>query len=290
MQKWMLLGATGQLGSEWKHFITENNIPVDLQSYNSTELDITDNEKIEQLIAQEQPTVIVNCAAYTHVDLAEKDYQKAMDTNFKAVEYLALACKKYDVRLIHYSTDFVFNGSKEERNKYSEGFKETHVTESINWYGKSKLRGEKAIQKSGCEHLIIRLSWLCGAYGHNFVTTMIQLGKERDTVEVVDDQWGSPTYTAHVVENTWVLIQNNKEGVYHLTSNGVINWATFAKEIFQKCGLEVEVVSIPSAQFETEAKRPTFSKLNTQKIEQIEGIHIVDWKQGLAELLNQLGR
>lgn len=284
--KLLITGAGGQLGKEWVDFCIEHGVNFD--SFSSNELDITDEDKVAKAISDSAPDVLINCAAYTKVDEAEGNEKTALTINSESVKKLANICNRNNVKLVHYSTDYVFAGNKSDKENSPEGYKEEDSTDPVNAYGYSKLKGEEAIKDSGSEFLLLRVSWLCGKYGHNFVKTMLRLGAERDELKVVNDQFGSPTFSDQVVEQTFELLQQNKTGTYHLSSDGMTTWYHFSKEIFKQKGINVNVNPVSSADFPTKAKRPFFSKLSTQKISNVDGVLILDWKVGLQRLLKQL--
>ncbi len=287
--KIILLGASGQLGREWQYYFSKHpNDSLVLLPYTSLQLDITHFEELSNEIIELQPDIIINCAAYTNVDKAEKEEKKARAVNSEAVAHIAGECEENGIKLVHYSTDYVFPGNEEDRERFPAGYPEDHPADPINKYGQTKWEGEEAIRESGCSHLIIRTTWLCGRYGNNFVKTMLKYGREREELQVVDDQWGSPGFADDVVENNFKLIEEEAEGTYHLTSKGLTNWADFAKTIFDYAGLEVSVKSIPSEEYPTEAERPKFSKLDTTKVEQVNGVTITSWQTGLKRLLSQI--
>lgn len=287
--KIVLLGASGQLGREWQHFFAQG--PYDSSMvfpYTSRQLDLTHYEEVAKEVSTRQPDVVINCAAYTGVDRAEKEKDKSRAINAEAVANLARVCQENRVKLIHYSTDYVFPGRKEDRERYPEGYPEGHSTDPINWYGQTKWEGEEAIRNSGCLHLIIRTTWLCGRYGKNFVKTMLKYGQEKEELKVVDDQWGSPGFADEIVSNSMKLYKAEAEGTYHLTSKGLTNWAEFAEAIFNYSGIEVKVTRVPSEEYPTDAQRPKFSKLDTSKAENVAGVSITEWRDGLQRLLKQL--
>jgi dTDP-4-dehydrorhamnose reductase len=182
----------------------------------------------------------------------------------------------------------VFPGTEEDHQKYPKGYSEDHPTNPINTYGESKLAGEQAVRESGCEFIIMRVAWLCGKHGSNFVKTMLKMGKEREEVSVVNDQFGCPSFAHNVVYNCWKLVVEHKLGTYHLCSEGKISWHEFAKEIFEQMEIPVNLKPVSSSEFPAKAKRPAFSLLNTQKISNIPGVTIIDWKEGLTNLLAEL--
>lgn len=286
--KILLLGASGQLGKEWQKFVERSNSNIDLLTYNSSQLDITHYKEMSDELRKQQPDAVVNCAAYTDVDGAEEERKAARKVNVEAVLYLTELSNELGFKLIHYSTDYVFPGTKDDHKKNPDGYSEDHSANPVNWYGKTKWEGEQAIRQTTDDYLIIRLSWLCGEYGGNFVKTMLKLGSERDELQVVNDQWGSPTFTKNVVQNSLGLLGLEVAGIYHITSKGLITWYDFAKAIFEMSGIGVSLKPVSSQEFPTKARRPYFSKLNTERIELIENCEIIDWQEGLRALLNQL--
>lgn len=282
----LITGAGGQLGQEWIAFCTEKNIPF--CSFNSTQLDITDADAVAKEIGICEPNIFINCAAYTKVDAAEDDKILANKVNAVAVKGIAEVCAKNKIKLVHYSTDYVFSGKEKDRIHFPDGYSEDHKTDPVNEYGRSKRNGEEALFESDCDYLLIRVAWLCGRFGNNFVKTMLKLGESRKELNVVNDQFGSPTFVDQVVEQSFALLQGEFKGIFHLSSSGITSWDAFANEIFSQSNMNVSVKSIGSESYPTKAKRPTFSKLSTRKISNIDGIEIVNWKDGLNTLLKQL--
>ena len=284
--KFLITGAGGQLGREWSETLQQKNLPN--VSFDSVDLDITDYDKVRHVINSENPDVVINCAAYTDVEGAEDHREKAFHINRDAVKNLAAECKKSEKLLIHFSTDYVFPGKSDDMKQFPEGYPEDAETGPINIYGKSKLEGEIAIRDSGADHLIIRVSWLCGKYGDNFVKTMHRLSEEREHLKVVHDQFGSPTFTESLISATHELIDAKKRGTYHYTSKGIITWYEFAAAVFEISGRKVAVQPVQSHEFQFKAERPVFSKLSTQKIESLNHELTTGWRTGLRNLLNQL--
>ena len=282
----LITGGSGQLGREWVSYL--NRKEVEFISLPSADLDVTDHDDTNRVLNNLRPDLIINCAAYTKVDQAEDEPEKAFRVNGEAVENLAKYCAKKKIKIVHFSTDYVFPGTEEDMQKFPEGYPEDHPTKPINVYGSSKLTGEKAILESGCDYLLIRVSWLCGNYGNNFVKTMLKLAEDRDELKVVNDQFGCPTFAKNVVENCWQLIEGKEEGVFHLTSKGKITWYDFASEIFKQAGVDINLQPVDSFAFPTKAKRPAFSLLSTKKIANISGVSLIDWEEGLKSMLAEL--
>lgn len=284
-----LLGASGQLGQEWQKVVGDRYTDdILLVPYTSSELDITQFGKVSNELRKKKPEVVVNCAAYTNVDGAEDNRKQARRVNTEAVANLANLSKKLDFTLIHYSTDYVFPGHKEDKEALPNGYPEDHPADPINWYGQTKWEGEQAIREIAENHLILRLSWLCGQHGNNFVKTMLKLGRERNELQVVNEQWGSPTFTENVVTNSLRLLESESSGTFHITSKGMITWYDFAQAIFAAKEIDVSLEPVSSETFPTKAKRPHFSKLNTEKLEAVDGSDVINWEKLLQDLLNRL--
>lgn len=284
--KLLIIGANGQLGQEWVSFCDKKGI--NYEAFDLPSLDITDVDSLKLKIRQVKPDVIINCAAYTRVDKAEVQKEKSEKINSEAVHILASLCKENSIKLVHYSTDYVFSGDINDRLQFPNGYPETHTISPINQYGYSKWLGEKNIIESGCDYLLIRISWLCGKHGSNFVKTMLMLSSQRNELNVVNDQFGSPTFADNVVENSAVLLEAEQSGVFHLSSLGMCSWYDFASEIFSQKGIDITVNPVSSSAFPTTAKRPAFSKLSTKKIATINGVTLAGWKEGLQKLLKTL--
>ncbi|TCK67814.1 dTDP-4-dehydrorhamnose reductase [Winogradskyella wandonensis] len=250
---------------------------------NSKELDITSEQSIAKTFEANAYDYCVNCAAYTAVDKAETEPEKAKLINTIGVKNLALACKNHGVVLIHISTDFVFDGKK--KTPYTE----EDLTNPINVYGKTKRDGEIEIDRVLDRYFIIRTSWLYSQYGNNFVKTILRLAEEKDEINVVDDQLGSPTNANNLAELIVKLIstKNKAYGIYHFSDKGTTSWYGFAREIFSRSGVKVQLNNITSSGFYTAAKRPKYSVLDTSKISKEIGLISKDWKDGLKRLFFQ---
>lgn len=282
--RFLITGAGGQLGREWLNALTMAD--QDVYAYAFEDLDVTDQQAVERIVSHVQPSVIVNCAAYTAVDKAETEPEQARLLNAIVPGRIASLCARKSIKLVHYSTDYIFGGSTSDMDAFPEGFAEDHPAHPINVYGQTKWDGERAIIASGCEHLTVRVSWLCGRFGHNFVKTMLRIGNEKDVIRVVDDQIGCPSFADSVVANTLALIDARQNGTFHLSGCGRISWADFAEEIMRQAGLQARIERISTSEYPTPAKRPYYSLLNTQKAAAIAGVEIADWKVGLRRLLH----
>lgn len=276
----LVTGSNGQLGNELRN-ITDNSknryVFTDIE-----ELDITDLKAVRKAITERGINAVVNLAAYTNVDKAEGDCKSADLINNRAVGNLAAACKEADATLIHISTDYVFNGCK------GIPYREDDTTGPLNVYGQTKLAGETAIRGSGCKHIIFRTSWLYSEYGNNFVKTMLKLSSEQDTLNVVFDQIGTPTYAKDLARVIYDIIENDKlgeQGTYHFSNEGVCSWYDFAKEIAGLSGSVCDIRPCHSDEFPSKAVRPHFSVLDKTKVKETFGIRIPHWKESLAACL-----
>lgn len=282
----LVLGAGGQLGKEWKYYFDKNNVEARYAS--SSEIDITDFDETARAFDIVKPKFIINCAAYTKVDQAEDEPEVAKRINADAVQNLARLSNDYKATLVHYSTDYIFPGKTSDREKRPDGYNEEFPADPINVYGETKFQGEQLLKQETDNYLLIRVAWLCGRFGNNFVKTMLRLGRERDELSVVNDQFGAPSFAFNVVENTAELLRQQKTGTWHIASNGTTNWYEFASLIFQEQKIDVRLNAVDSSGFPTKAKRPNYSKLSINKLKQLENASIIKWTDGLKELLRQL--
>ncbi|MCC5926269.1 MAG: dTDP-4-dehydrorhamnose reductase [Bacteroidetes bacterium] len=282
----LLIGGSGQLGSEFVRALSKPE--VECWAPASSELDISDAAALETAVKSYQPAIIINCAAFTNVDLAEDEVQQSMAINAHAPAVLADMCKKYDILLVHYSTDYVFSGEPEDEQTLHNGYASDAPANPLGVYGKSKWEGEVAIRNAQCRYLIVRVSWLCGYFGKNFVKTMLKLGSERERIGVVHDQLGSPSFTQPVVEQTLALIKANASGTFHIASDGVISWFDLAAEVMLHAGLPCEVHPLKTYEYPTKAKRPSFSKLNCDATVSITSQPMGNWKTHLKKVLDEL--
>lgn len=278
-----LVGAGGLLGQELTKLFTEKNIEY-VASY--SDIDISKIENLERFHKEHfnRLNYIINCAAYTQVDNAEKFSQLAYNTNSLGAENLAQIAQRVGATLIHISTDYVFDGQKEE------DYRETDLTSPLSIYGKSKQQGEQKIIATTTRYFIIRTSWLYGFSGNNFVNTMIRLLQEKDEIKIVHDQWGSPTWTRDLSEFIWHFLhaQATNYGVYHFSSEGKISWyqlVCFLKETLQ---YNTSLKAITSEDFPTLAKRPKNSYLSKNKIRQNFSFEVPCWKTSLRKYLQSI--
>jgi dTDP-4-dehydrorhamnose reductase len=283
--KIFVTGANGQLGRELR-VLAEEFSAFNFFFFDRATLPIEDPEASRTFLDREKPQWIINCAAYTAVDKAESEKESAYEINGDAPGYLADACTRQGTRLIHISTDYVFDGSS------GIPLKETDVTHPINVYGASKLEGEIQIsQKYGGSSVILRTSWVYSEFGNNFVKTMIRLMKERPAINVVNDQIGSPTYAADLAAVLLHIIGYEKftPGLFHYSNEGRISWYDFAIAIRDAIGSTCTVNPIPANQYPTPAKRPHYSLLDKTYIQTTYGITIPDWQRSLFSCLRRLG-
>ena len=283
----LVTGANGQLGHEMQRVAKSSNhnyIFTDVAD-GYEKLDITSLEDIRETVKKNDVDIIVNCAAYTNVDKAESDYDTANLINNTAAGNLAAAMKEVGGTLIHISTDYVFQG---DRNTPCQ---EDWATKPLGVYGKTKLAGEKAIEATGCNHIIIRTAWLYSQWGKNFVKTMQSLTASHDTLKVVFDQVGTPTFAgdlADVIDHIINSGQTDKTGIYHFSNEGVCSWYDFAKMICKLSGNTCDIPPCYSEEFQSPVKRPHFSVLDKKKIRNTFGIKVPYWTDSLEVCIKQL--
>lgn len=285
-KKWLVLGASGQLGQEWCAFLEREE--QEYRGYSRKQLDITDKKQVQRALKDVRPDVVINAAAYTKVDQAEDEKELAERVNVIAAGELARICAEAGLLLIHYSTDYVFPGRMADRRQYPQGYPETFPADPVNWYGQTKWQGEEAIRAVGGPHLILRVSWLCGTQGSNFVKTMLRLGRERDHLKVVKDQLGCPTFAGPAVQNSMALIKQQIEGTFHISSKGETSWYELARTIFALEGIGVELEAISTEDWPTRAKRPAWSRLDIRQLADVPGTRILPWKEELEKMLAKL--
>lgn len=289
----LVTGARGQVGRELMR-----NAPASFEviGLGSTELDIADGARVETIVAEVRPQLIINAAAYTAVDKAESEPERAWAVNRDGVAHLAQAAEQLGIPLLHISTDYVFAGDT------SEPYRETDATGPTGVYGASKLGGEEALVAHCRQHLILRTSWVFGAQGNNFVKTMLRLGRERETLGVVADQHGCPTSAASIAATLWALASQYREtgtlqwGTYHYSGTPACTWHEFASDIFRQAHTLGVLAKIPEVQkistteYPTPAKRPAWSVLDFNKLQDAQGIGQADWRDELGQVLQELKR
>jgi dTDP-4-dehydrorhamnose reductase len=283
MKTILVTGANGQLGRCLQE-LSVSHSSMQFVFLNSKELDITSKESVNKVFNNSNFDFCINCAAYTAVDTAESEQVIAEKVNVLGVQYLSEACKTYCTKLIHISTDFVFDGNS------SIPYTENLATAPVSVYGKTKLEGENAIQAVLEAFFILRTSWLYSEYGNNFVKTMLRLSKERTELGVISDQIGGPTYAKDLARVILKIIETDatKYGIYHYSNEGVASWYDFAKAIFEISNTAITVNAIPTSSYPTPAKRPKYSVLNTSKLKNNLKVEIPYWRDSLKEVLTLL--
>ncbi len=279
----LITGANGQLAKCIQDVVRKEHLNIEWVFKTSKELDITNQRNVQDLLKNNKFNYLVNCAAYTSVDKAESEKEKALLINARAVKYLAEYCKKNNIIFIHISTDFVFDGTK------NDPYTEEDITNPINVYGLSKLKGEQYIQETLERFFIIRTSWVYSEYGHNFVKTMLGLAKERDQINVVNDQIGSPTYAKDLAKAIVEIISSNfdKYGIYNYSNEGAISWFDFSKKIFEFACENINVFPVTSDNYITPAKRPKNSVLDKNKMVEELKVSVPHWEESLKKMLQE---
>lgn len=275
--KVLVTGVGGQLGYDVIKELQKRNI--ECIGVDKVEFDITDFETAYKFIINYMPDAVVHCSAYTAVDKAEDEPELCHFVNAVGTENIAKICKEIDAKMVYISTDYVFDGTKE-------GFYEVDdIPNPVNVYGKTKLAGERVVQEILDKYFIVRISWVFGINGNNFVKTMLRLGKERSELNVVADQIGSPTYTADLAQLLVDMVQTDKYGIYHATNEGVCSWAEFAEGIFRVAGMDVRVNHITTSEYPTRAKRPMNSRMIKQVLKKRGFAYLPIWEDALKRFL-----
>lgn len=275
--KVLVTGVKGQLGYDVVNELKKRNheaIGVDI-----SEMDITDSNSVERVITKVKPDAVIHCAAYTAVDAAEENKELCMKVNAGGTENIAKVCKEIDAKMIYISTDYVFDGEGERPWKPEDG------RAPLNVYGQSKYEGELAVEKYLEKYFIVRIAWVFGVNGNNFIKTMLKLGEAKDEISVVNDQIGSPTYTYDLARLLVDMVESDKYGKYHATNEGLCTWYEFACEIFKQAGVEVKVEPVTSDMFPSKAKRPHNSRMEKSKLDENGFVRLPDWKDALSRYL-----
>ena len=278
----LVTGASGQLGYDVERELERRGI--EHLGTSSRELDITDREAVERLMAAYRPDAAIHCAAYTKVDLAEDEPEQCWAVNVDGTRNLAAACRKISAKMVYISTDYVFPGTGEQF------YEVTDPVGPVNAYGRSKLAGELAVQSLLETYFIVRISWVFGKNGNNFVKTMLRLAETKAELSVVCDQIGSPTYTADLAPLLCDMVQTERYGIYHATNEGVCSWAEFAEAIFELAGKQVTVHPIPTSEYPTRAVRPLNSQMRKESLSGNGFETLPEWKDGLARYLKEITR
>jgi dTDP-4-dehydrorhamnose reductase len=285
----LVTGAKGQLGQAIQ-FISGNHPQIDFIFCASSDLDITKKQNCQEVFAKHQPNFCINTAAYTAVDKAESEPEKANLINVIGAKNLAEVCKETGTTLLHVSTDFVFDGNS------TKPYTEVDIPNPTGVYGQTKLDGEKAIQDTLEQHFIIRTSWVYSQFANNFMKTMLRLASERDTLSVVNDQIGTPTNAVDLAEALITMLiktynlrptTHNLYGIYNFSNEGQCSWYDFAKKIFELNTISINLIPISTTSFPTPAKRPAYSVLDKSKIKSVFNININGWEEGLKYSISE---
>lgn len=276
----LVTGVKGQLGHDVMNELAKRGhvgIGVDIE-----EMDITSPEACDRVIKEADVEAVIHCAAYTAVDAAEENVDICRKVNAYGVENIAKVCRELDIKMMYISTDYVFDG---------EGIRPWEPDDArdpLNVYGKTKCEGEIAVEQNVEKFFIVRIAWVFGVNGKNFIKTMLNLGKTHDTITVVDDQIGSPTYTYDLARLLVDMIETDKYGRYHATNEGLCSWYEFAQEIFRQAGMKVNVVPVSSEAYPAKAKRPHNSRMNKDKLEENGFSRLPSWQDALGRYLKEI--
>lgn len=276
----LVTGVKGQLGHDVMNELSKRGyqgIGVDVE-----EMDITDRAAVERVMKEVRPDKVVHCAAWTAVDDAEDKEELCRRVNAEGTENIAVMCKELDVPMVYLSTDYVFDG---EGTRPWEPDDERHP---LNVYGQTKYEGELAVEKNLEKYFIVRIAWVFGVNGKNFIKTMLRLSETHDTLTVVDDQVGSPTYTYDLARLLVDMLETEKYGRYHATNEGLCSWCEFAKEIFRQAGKNVNVIPVSSEEYPAKAKRPHNSRMNKGKLKEMGFEPLPSWQDALSRYLKEI--
>lgn len=281
--KILVTGRDGQVGSELQELakLSEHQFVF----VGSEDGDITNLEMMRAIVVKNDIDAIINCAAYTAVDKAETEKERAFKVNVEGVQNLVDLCGEYSMKLLHISTDYVFPGNG------TSPYKPNDPVSPLGVYGRTKRGGEEALLNSGIDGIIVRTSWVYSTFGNNFVKTMMRLGKERDTLTVVDDQKGCPTYAKDLAKTCLSLLEKDKSKdnrIYHFSNLGAITWFDFATEIMRITQSNCVVLPVPSSEFPTPAKRPSYSVMDTSDLQKDFGIEARNWQDALEECIAEI--
>lgn len=278
--KILVTGVSGQLGYDVVKELTGRGIET--VSTSSRDMDITDARQVEQVIKEAAPDAVIHCAAYTAVDAAEDDEENCRRVNVDGPKNIANVCKSLDIKMLHVSTDYVFGGQGEQP------WEPEDPKEPQSVYGRTKYEGELAVQNTLEKYFIVRVAWIYGINGKNFVKTMLRLAENHKRITVVNDQFGSPTYTRDLAKLLADMIQTEKYGVYHASNEGFCSWYEFACAIFEKAGIEMEVAPVTTAEYGAKAPRPQNSRLSKKRLTENGFDRLPSWEDALGRYLEEL--
>ena len=278
--KVLVTGVKGQLG--YDVFIELEKRGHTAIGVGSKEMDITDPRSVQSVLHDVTPDAVIHCAAYTAVDAAEDNINLCCKVNADGTKNIAVVCRELDIKMIYISTDYVFDGEG------TRPWEPDDLRDPLNVYGQTKYEGELAVQKNLERYFIVRISWVFGLNGKNFIKTMLNLGKTRDCVTVIDDQIGSPTYTYDLSRLLVDMVETEKYGLYHATNEGLCSWYEFACEIFRQAGVDVKVTPVDSNSYPARAKRPKNSRMSKDKLEANGFTRLPDWQDALSRYLKEI--
>lgn len=278
--KIIVTGASGQLGTDVTAQLRKCGHTV--VAADIAELDITDSSAVEVFFENEKPDAVIHCAAYTNVDGAETDREICKKINADGTKNIAIACKKHGAKLLYTSTDYVFDG------KGTEAFETDAATAPCNYYGETKLMGEIAVKENCDKFFIVRISWVFGKNGRNFVKTMLRLSKEKDEITVVCDQIGSPTYTPDLAQLFCEMIETDKYGIYHATNENYCSWAEFAAETMRISGAKTKIIPVASSEYKTVAVRPANSRMSKVSLDKAGFSRLPSWQNALERFISEI--
>ena len=276
--KVLVTGATGQLG--WDVMKELEKRGIDCRGTGSKDLDITDRNAVMQYIGTYRPDAVIHCAAYTAVDKAEDEPEICRKVNADGTSYMAEACKMVDAKMVYISTDYVFGDDGDKPHEVDD------PPHPLNVYGQTKWEGEEAVRRVLQKCFIVRISWVFGEHGNNFVKTMLRLGKTRREISVVADQFGAPTYTADLAPLLCDMVMTGKYGTYHACNSGCCSWAEFAQEIFKVAKMDVKVIPIRTEEYPAKAERPRNSRLSNINLEKNGFKALAFWKNAVQEYID----
>jgi len=278
--KVLVTGVKGQLG--YDVFIELEKRGHTAIGVGSKEMDITDPRSVQSVLHDVTPDAVIHCAAYTAVDAAEDNINLCCKVNADGTKNIAVVCRELDIKMIYISTDYVFDGEG------TRPWEPDDLRDPLNVYGQTKYEGELAVQKNLEKYFIVRIAWVFGLNGKNFIKTMLNLGKTRDCVTVIDDQIGSPTYTYDLSRLLVDMVETEKYGLYHATNEGLCSWYEFACEIFRQAGVDVKVTPVDSNSYPARAKRPKNSRMSKDKLEANGFTRLPDWQDALSRYLKEI--